>query len=159
MYEHRLPACPRSLPSLGVGLWRKRPSREPVIQCGWCQLGSSHTFHSLVFPFLRRALRQLPSPGALEAGAGGHVFRTIPLSGRGRQGTSYQRRFCAQEALSSAGLWRAWEPRAGQLGFQGREQSLAPPYQSNSHSLLFQDLSISCLFMFDTLRWYFDATG
>lgn len=124
MCEHRLPACPRSLPSLGVGPWRKRPSGEPVTQSGWCHLGSSHTFHSLFFPFLRRALRQLPPSGALEAGQVDMSSGLFPCQSEGGRG-----RLTREESVPKSSLqcWTAahmgtgqGEPRAGQCGSQSR---------------------------------------
>lgn len=155
MCEHRLPACSRSLPSLGVGPWRKRPSREPVTQSGWCHLGSSHTFHSLFSPFLRRILRQLPPSGALEAGQGDMSSGLFPCQAEG--GREHLTR---EESLPKSSLqcWTAarmgtgqGEPRQDSVAPRAG-QSLTPPYQSNSHSFLFQHLSISCLFMLDALR-------
>lgn len=155
MCEHRLPACPRSLPSLRVGPWRKRPSGEPVTQSGWCHLGSSHTFHSLFFPFLRRALRRLPPSGTLEAGQVDMSSGLFHVSQREAGDVLPEKSLCPK-ALSSAGLRHTWglgRENPGQDSVAPRaEQSLATPYQSSSSSFLFQHLSISCLFMFDALR-------
>lgn len=118
-------------------------------------LGFLTHFSFSLLPFPEKGIVTVAAVRGPGSRAGRHVFRTIPVSVRGRQGTSYQRRVCAQKLspvldCGTHGDWagrtqgRTVAPRAG--------QSLAPPYQSSSSSFLFQHLSISCLFMFDALR-------
>lgn len=150
MCEHRLPACPRS-----TQLWSRTVEEEAVKGASYSvwlvPLGFLTHFSFSLLPFPEKGIATVAVIRGPGSRVGGHVFRTIPMSGRGRQKTFYQRRVCAQKLYPMLDCGKHENP--GQDSVASRAgQSLEPPHQFSSHPLLFQHLSISRLFMFDALR-------